>query len=194
MGTHVTASSATRSARARHRRHAGGAIVYAAIVLLVLIGFVGLAIDWGYMTWTAQKLQNGADAAALAGAQEVWWSKSAAREQAITYAAYNEAGGKPVTLRDNLTNDPNGDVIIGIYSRAAGTFTPSTSRTQANSVRVVARRQTNSAAGALPLFFGPIFGKKTSEVARYAIAIAIGGPAENSVISLNNSDPKSFYI
>src|SRR3954447_20675529 len=108
MNADFSIATSSRTPRVRHRRHAGGAIVYAAIVLLVLIGFVGLAIDWGYMTWTAQKLQNGADAAALAGAQEVWWSKSAAREQAIAFAAYNEAGGKLVTLRDNVTNDPNG--------------------------------------------------------------------------------------
>jgi len=169
-------------------------MVYTVIVLLVLIGFVGLAIDWGYMTWTAQKLQNGADAAALAGAQQVWMSHTNAREAAVNYAARNEAGNKPVTLNSNPTNDPAGDVVIGVYDRAAKTFTPSTDRMVANSVRVVARRTTGSAAGPLPLFFGPIFNKKTSEVARYAIAVALGGPAENSVIALNSKDPKSFYI
>ena len=62
----------------RNRRR-GSVIVYTAIVMFVIVGFVGLAIDWGYMTWTAQKLQTTADAAALAGAQQVWWSQSDAR-------------------------------------------------------------------------------------------------------------------
>ena len=172
---------ARATALLRRRRH-GGVIVYTIIVLLVLIGFVGLAIDWGYMTWTAQKLQNGADAAALAGAQQVWWSHANAREAAVHYASLNEAGSKPVTLNSNLTNDPAGDVVIGSYDRATKTFTATTNRQVTNAVRVVARRTTGSAAGPLPLFFGPIFNKKTSEVARYAIAVALGGPAAPSSI------------
>jgi Flp pilus assembly protein TadG len=176
------------------RRRRGGAIVYTVIVLLVLIGFVGLAIDWGYMTWTAQKLQNAADAAALAGAQQVWMSHSNAREAAVHLAALNEAGNKPVALNTNSSNDAAGDVVIGHYDRDAKTFTATTDRQVTNAVRVVARRTTGSAAGPLPLFFGPVFDKKTAEVARYAIAIAIGGPAQDSVIALNKTDPKSFYI
>src|SRR3954452_17914978 len=87
----------------------GGALVYIAIVMFVIVGFVGLAIDWGYMTWTAQKLQNAADAAALAGAQQVWWSKTDARTQAVSLASQNEAGGKTVGLNRNDDNVPTGD-------------------------------------------------------------------------------------
>jgi Flp pilus assembly protein TadG len=175
-----------------HRR--GGVLVYTAIVLFVLIGFIGLAIDWGYMTWTAQKLQNAADAAALAGAQQVWTSQTNARNAAVNYAALNEAGSKSVALNFNATNDAAGDVVVGQYDRAAHTFTVTTNRQVANAVRVVARRTTGSAGGALPLFFGPMFGKNTAEVARYGIAVAVGGPADTSVIALNSSDPKAFYI
>src|SRR5215212_8189936 len=95
-----------------HRRHPrrGAALVYTAIVLFVLIGFVGLAIDWGYMTWTAQKLQNAADAAALAGAQQVWWSHLDARAAAVSLASQNEAGGTTVQLNSNDANDADGDI------------------------------------------------------------------------------------
>src|SRR5262249_25971012 len=89
----------------RSPRRAGGALVYTAIVLFVLIGFAGLAIDWGYMTWTAQKLQIVADAAALAGAQQVWWNHVDARNAAINLASKNEAGGKMIALNSNDTND-----------------------------------------------------------------------------------------
>src|SRR5437763_8910506 len=164
-------------------RRRGGALVYTAIVIFVLIGFVGLAIDWGYMTWTAQKLQNGADAAALAGAQQVWWSHVDARAAAIAMASRNEAGGKSVLLNSKDVNDPAGDIVIGHYDRATSTFTPTLNHNITNAVRVVARRTSGSAAGPLPLFFGPVFGKPTSQVYRYAIAFAIGGPAANSVIA-----------
>jgi hypothetical protein len=172
----------------------GGVIVIMAIVLFVLIAFVGLAIDWGYMTWTAQKLQTTADAAALAGAQQVWGSHIKARLASTRYAALNEAGGKPTTLNYNEDNDPAGDIVIGKYDRDAKTFTPTDSRIEANAVRVVARRTTTSPSGGLPLIFGPIFGKPTADVVRYGIAVAIGGPAEASVIALNSKDPQSFYI
>src|SRR5437762_7435260 len=102
----------------------GGMLVYTAIVIFVLIGFVGLAIDWGYMTWTAQNLQNAADAAALAGAQQVWWSHDDARAAAISFAGRNYAGGKTVQLKSNDVNDAAGDLVIGHYDRDAHTFTP----------------------------------------------------------------------
>src|SRR5688500_20399034 len=88
----------TRTSTGAMRRRAGGAIVYTVIVLFVLIGFAGLAVDWGYMTWTAQKLQTAADAAALAGAQQVWRSHKGARDAALDLAALNEAGSKALTL------------------------------------------------------------------------------------------------
>src|SRR5436309_1120358 len=108
-----------RRLRAGNRHRRGGVLVYTAIVLFVLIGFVGLAVDWGYMTWTAQKLQIGADAAALAGAQDVWHSQVDARAAALNIGSLNEAGGKKVLLNSNDTNDPNGDVVVGKYDRTA---------------------------------------------------------------------------
>ena len=178
----------------RHAQRRGGALVYTAIVLFVLVGFVGLAVDWGYMTWTAQKLQNGADGAALAGAQKVWASHVGAREAAVALAERNEAGGKSILLNPNWGNDPEGDVVVGVYDTEASTFTPSTDRMVANAVRVVGRRTTGSLRGPLPLIFGPIFEKDTAEVARYAIAVAIGGPYEDSVIALNPNKKNSFYV
>ena len=184
----------TTSASASFPRRQGGAIVYTVIVLFVLIGFVGLAIDWGYMTWTAQKLQNAADAAALAGAQEVWHSHSDARDAAINLAALNEAGSKPVTLNRNMSNNAKGDVVMGKYDIATKTFTATGDRTVTNAVLVVARRTTGSGAGPLPLFFGPIFSKKSADVSRYGIAVALGRPDWSSVLALNTKDPNSLHI
>src|SRR5690242_7352007 len=87
-------------------RRRGGVIVFVVILMFALIALVGLAIDWGYMTWNAQKLQDAADAAALAGAQQVWWSQTDARDKALAMAAANEVGGTAVALNANATNDP----------------------------------------------------------------------------------------
>jgi Flp pilus assembly protein TadG len=176
------------------RRHRGSVLVYTAIVMFVLIGFVGLAVDWGYMTWTALKLQNAADASALAGAQQVWWSHLDARNAALTMASNNEAGGGSIQLDSNLDNSGQGDVVIGKYDTATKTFTPTEDHTQANAVRVVARRTQGSVGGPLPLLFGPIFQKNAADVWRTGTAVAIGGPAQASVIALNTKDPNSFYV
>jgi hypothetical protein len=176
------------------RARRGGSAVYTVIVLLVLIGFTGLAIDWGYMTWTALKLQNAADAAALAGAEQIWIGHSRARDAAVDIAAMNEAGRKPVTLNRNEDNEADGDVVLGIYDQANKTFTPSTDRMKANAVHVTARRKTGSEGGPLPLFFGPIFGKATAEVSRFAIAYAEGGPAFADIIALDPDDPSAFHL
>lgn len=50
------------------RNESGQAMVFVALFLVVLMGFAALAVDVGAMTVQRSKLQNAADAAALAGA------------------------------------------------------------------------------------------------------------------------------
>src|SRR5687768_12589813 len=110
----------TRMPRAKQR---GLALVWTVLVLMILLGLTGLALDTGYVVLTGQQLQNAADAAALAGARHASNSPEDARLAAIEIAAYNTAGGGPVTLIDNPGNDPAGDVVIGQFDRDSGTFT-----------------------------------------------------------------------
>jgi Flp pilus assembly protein TadG len=56
----------------RHRRKQGGAvIVTAALTLLLLLGFMGLALDFGHLFVIRTELQTSMDACALAAAQEL---------------------------------------------------------------------------------------------------------------------------
>lgn len=50
----------------------GMALVYIALIISVLFGFIGLAVDVGHMYVVRGKLQNAADAAALAGAWSLY--------------------------------------------------------------------------------------------------------------------------
>lgn len=180
------------SRTARTRR--GAAIAWVVIVLMVLLAFLGLAIDVGYAYYTGQKLQVAADAAALAGAHQIWEGHTGARAAAIEIAAANHAGGAEVQLADNPDNEASGDVVLGTYDAAARTFTPSIEANSTNAVMVRARRTEGSLGGPLPLFFGPLFNNASLELTRWAIAVAEGGPAESDLIALNPSDPQSFYI
>src|SRR5918993_962799 len=96
----------------RGQRDRGAVLVWTAIVLVVLIGFAGLAIDFGYAYYTGQKLQNAADGAALAGAHQVWYGHQGARDAATSIAAANEAGGDAVQLAPNPTNDAGGGAVL----------------------------------------------------------------------------------
>src|SRR5579871_1945104 len=120
-----------------HSARRGVALVYVAVIMIALIGVLGLAIDTGYVFMTAHQLQNAADAAALAGADEVMFDSVQASSDAVTAASKNNAAQSPVTLT------AASDVFVGNYDRSSGTFT--VNGTPTNSVKVIARRTTGSA-------------------------------------------------
>lgn len=55
----------------RLKRQAGHALITTAIMLTAVIGFVGIATDTSYLEHVRRRAQNAADAAALAGAQQL---------------------------------------------------------------------------------------------------------------------------
>ena len=77
----------------RNTEH-GGVAVTVAIMLVVLIGVGALVLDVGNLYWERRQLQNGADAAALAAAQDFAGGEDATAEQtARTYATTNNTRG-----------------------------------------------------------------------------------------------------
>ncbi|HZS89251.1 MAG TPA: pilus assembly protein TadG-related protein [Chloroflexota bacterium] len=100
----------------RSRRHArapqGSALVLGALLMVVLIGMVGLAIDLGYIVDRYLGAQNNADAAALAGADSVINnanSSASSMDAAVSTAVAqvmqtNGAGSQAVSLKYLDTN------------------------------------------------------------------------------------------
>lgn len=79
--------------------HQKGQILPIVVILLaVLLGFATLLTDSGSMTLSRRELQNAADAAALAGAQNLPDNPSQAITDANTYAAANGKTGDVVTV------------------------------------------------------------------------------------------------
>ncbi len=175
---------------AKHQRR-GIANIWFVIIGLMVIGLVGLAVDAAYLYLAAHRLQNAADAAALAGAQEVRTDAAAAQEAAIRIALANSAAGAPVQLLGNDANVPDGDIVIGQYDRTASQFTPTLSHP--NAVKVVARRTENSPGGAVRIFFGSVFGVGQVDVSRSAIAM-VGGGTGAGLITLNEADKSTFQL
>ena len=84
-----------RSALAFARDRNGGVAVFAAIVLSMTIGFVGLGAEVGYWYVTKKKLQNVADAGVYAAAVEVRADKGATIATTAANAILTRVGGVP---------------------------------------------------------------------------------------------------
>jgi len=156
----------------------GIAVVYIALILFALCGFVGLAIDIGYMYTTKSQLQNAADAAALAGASLLDGSNSTlqnkAREEAKKFAALNKAAGENVNINLNTGNNSLGDIVVG-YWNGTDVVVPTNTNQPINAIKVTTRRSAETGTGIEPttkvaLFISKII--KWNEMGAKARAVA----------------------
>lgn len=171
--------------RGKVNQRRGAVVVLAAFLSVVLFGFAALTLDIGYLCLARSQLQNAADSAALASAVHLLDESrlntvtadlmappfALIRSTAQEFAAMNEAAGRPVTLADNPTNDPDGEIVVaqlttpGDLNETLLFLTPS----QYNTVRV-STRFTEGASGAISLFFGRVFGHTHADVSAAATA------------------------
>ncbi|WP_224982589.1 pilus assembly protein TadG-related protein [Geomonas agri] len=179
----------------------GFAIVYIALMLVVLVAFVSLAVDMGYMYVAKGQLQNAADAGALAGVAKLS-NFAAARQAAKDFAEKNQAAGEQVKVDRNDTNDNGGDVVIGYWDKTAGTLAnPVPAGKVANAVKVVARRNTETGTGIstdnkqVALFFGQVF--NWGQMSAKSEAIACRPPKPSAPVVLCQdlcSKPTPFRV
>jgi len=175
----------------------GAIAVWVAIVGVVLIGFVGLAMDAGVVLLAGSQLQIAADAGALAAARLVREDVLAARQAAYDIAYENKAmlfatkAPGPIRLDIDADNMAPGDVVIGHYFRFADEFhdccpEPCLCPTleSPNAVRVRARRTSTSLDNHVPLVFGavPLFNVEGIDVTRSATAMIGGGTGPGMLV------------
>jgi len=160
-------------------RYRGIALMWGAIWLSVLVLLLGLGFDTARVFLVAHQLQNGADAAALAGARLIKINETNARLKAQTIGFANFARGEPIQLDLNETNAFDGDIVIGWFDRKEGVFTAVDPATHAVNAMLVVARRTSESHGPIPLIFGRLFEPQgsltTSNVGRYAIAMSLNG-------------------
>lgn len=144
----------------------GLALVYIALLMVAICGFLGLAVDIGYMYVARGQLQNAADSAALAGASALP-DQTDARGKAKTFAEINSVVPGPDT-KVAVSSD---DITLGNWNRknnpafnAAGT--------PVNAVKVETRRTEGSIGGPVDLFFSRIINDRWSRMGVSAFAIA----------------------
>lgn len=140
--------------QSRFANQRGVAIVYVAVGLLTMLGFLAIAIDLGMLFATRSDAQRAADAAALAGASAFLDNSPAAavvpaQTRAMEYA-----------LRNTLRNGPidSSEITIAVDS---------------DSMKVTATIRRDSVA----TWFGWVFGRRWVPVSAYAIAQAASAGA-----------------
>ncbi|HEV3235362.1 MAG TPA: pilus assembly protein TadG-related protein [Gemmataceae bacterium] len=169
-----------------------GAIVpLAALLMGLMVGMLAFSIDIGYMCAVKAELQNAADAAALAGANQLetlyvqYYSPGATNQSSVynlatsdttnasspiptaqRFAAYNQAGGVHI-------NVPASDITFS-YNDGTNAPVPASTILFPNTITVTTRRD-STANSPLGLFFAKIFGMSTADLTATASATIYAG-------------------
>jgi len=167
------------------RDESGQVLVITALCMVVLIGFLGLAVDIGFVRHEQRRLQNTADAAALAAALEVRVCGGTPNCAAMQTAAQNALVENGYTDKIALITDCKGSPGSGLTLMVnnptclvSNLIGSDTSKPRYNYVET----QVSETA---PLYFSRIFGfTGFSLKARAQAARGIGGPC---VYALNPS-------
>lgn len=174
----------------RAKKCRGQSLVLIALGIIVLLGFVAFAVDFGQSYSVRQKIRNNVDAAALAGGQSLPTASSAKTAAANYYALNMGLTSNDVVVLSNSGNTTQ--YLIG--SDTVDITTPySDSKTQAQSVaasdviRVYACRNVQH-------HFGSLFGLTSTQYCLRSVAIKNNGgnafavwAAQNFIIDGNNN-------
>ena len=147
--------------RSNHRRirpvkRRGAILVLSVFLLIVMLGFVALSVDVGYINNVRTEMDRAVDACALAGAGALPNGIAAAEAEAIDFAQLNPVANSPLAASE-LQFEP------GHWDSASQQFLPANDLPSA--FRVSAQR-----VGQRPLFFANVFGRDEFNVQSSAIA------------------------
>jgi Flp pilus assembly protein TadG len=153
----------------RLKNQRGSVLLFTTVTLVLLLVFGGIAIDVTYFGSVRREIQASMDAAALAGAGNLGFDDTAfpaARAAAQNYAGlngYSDPAAGSIALNLNTANDPNGQIVLGIWDGA--NFVASLDGTQVNAVRC-------QFATTVPTSFLRLLGLASLPASAQAIAIA----------------------
>jgi Flp pilus assembly protein TadG len=184
-------------------RRRGNVLVLTAFFMMVIVAFLALSIDIGYLQNVRGELQKSADAAAMAGAWELIDESSllgsvnmsddilAARSVVRQYAAHNKVCTTAPNVDPNYSNSSSGDIVVGYIADTSDPDAPmdTSDPTKFNAVQVRVRR-TNGENGEVPMFFGRALGLGSVGVEAIATAaihknlFGFGVPPEGETLNI----------
>ena len=162
-------------------KDAGQALVVVALGMVVLLGFLGLGLDLGYLRYMKRQMQKAADAAAIAGAVELTYCGSTSDCSALTTAAQDaltENGFTSSTLVTNCGTSSN-NLVITVNNPPCHLGASDPHHGDAHYVEVVVSQVE-------PLMFTKVFGVKNFTItARSEAAL---GSGNNCIYALDPTD------
>jgi hypothetical protein len=103
-------------------KQAGQALVLTAVALVVLMGFAGLAIDMGVLRYEKRLQQTAADAAAIAGANNLaYGGVTVGAQNAAAANGFTDNGGGQVSNCGTSTNPPAAVGTVCVEVNSTGT-------------------------------------------------------------------------
>jgi Flp pilus assembly protein TadG len=148
-----------KSVTTQRKSEAGQSLIFVALLMFVLLAIMGLGIDMGYMRYQKGRLQEAADAGAIAGAAEVLYTDTTTAADAATAA-------------DGFTNGSNNVTVTVNHPPLSG---PST--WNSNYVEVIV-------AQSEPTFFMKVVGLNSVSLSSRAVA---EGSSPNCIYGLGTS-------
>ncbi len=162
-------SQAEKSRHIGVQRQHGFYTVLFVIVLPLMIGALGIAVDMAHFWWINAQLQNAADAAAFAGGKDLNGTaigRTSAVSSASSFAVEHKVDGVTVVPNEVITN------TTGRWDFPTKAFlTTGVSDPGANAIRVTVQRQN------VPSFFAGFFVAAASSQTLSASAVSVAGGA-----------------
>jgi Flp pilus assembly protein TadG len=169
----------------------GAVATLTAILLVPILGMVAFAVDTGYIVMTRGELQNAADSAALAAAEQLipyyvqYYSPGADRETVLSNAqtraklfAKNFAGFHRAGNTSSVVLDTTNGVRFGYQDASTAFQSPPPSGYFPNTVEVTLLLDGGASTNPqLGLFFGPVLGRSAVTVTATARATIYNGDA-----------------
>lgn len=186
-----------RSSHAPRHARWGGIAVIAAASMIMVIGFLALVVDVGYMTQTKSQMQGAADGAALAAGLEMpngWGTGKTLTADQIRSTAGSAAQAVATQYRlgeqASAYLDPTRDLRFGQRTMSSnGAWVESWGTSPYNMVEVTVRRDQPLPGGTatrgdqqLPLFFAPVLSSSHTSAMLIAKSTAALSPGNGFYI------------
>ena len=142
-----------------------------AVSSIALLGFLGLALDVGYMYHHRRIMQTAADAAALAGGAEI--------ERGLTTGTV-QSSAQTASAAHGFANGTDGVVVTVHHPPVSGSYVGDN-----RFVEVLIERP-------LPIFVMRLFGHSSMRIPARAVA-GMGGDSKSCIYVLDTSMESSFY-
>lgn len=155
-----------------HSDRSGVVAILVALSMVSLAGFTGLAVDVGNVYYAKSKLQASADAAALAGAQDI--NAGAGGTAISTATSYSAAAGQK-----NASSTLTATMASG-YPKLKCLTSTGVSCTGPDSANAIQVKQ----QATVPLYFGQVLGIGAWQISATATAGARGGSTQPADVML----------